>query len=105
MREPCHIRCARTCEWKLVKYWDPANQHPNQWELYYLVEDLYEQYNLVSWKDGEPLLEPSRIPSGWKLTAEELADALPQMRALLLELEETYLGGPKPKTEPYTFDG
>ncbi len=105
VREPCHIRCARTSEWKLVKYWDPTRHHPNQWELYYLVEDLYEQYNLVSWKAGEPVPEPGRIPPGWKLTANELDESLKRMRALLVELEETYLGGPKPKTEPYTFDG
>lgn len=103
--EPCHIHCARTVDWKLAKYWDPSNRAPNQWELYYLTEDAYEQFNLVSWKDGEPVLEPSRIPTGWKLSRKQLAEALKTMRALLVELEETYLGGPRPVTEPYTFDG
>ena len=89
----------------MIKYRNLTNHHPNQWEQYDLVEDLYAQHNLVSWKDGEPIPEPCCIPSCGKLNAKELAEAMKSMRALPVEFEETYLGGPKPKTEPRTFDG
>lgn len=103
--QPCHIRAARTAEWKLARYFDPRNIVSDQWELYYLPEDHSESVNLVHWDaSGAPVLCPERIPSDWQLTAEQLEAALPRMRQLLISLEEQYLGGPRPIVEPYTLE-
>lgn len=103
--EPCHIRCARTEDWKLARYFDHLGRVNDQWELYYLKEDRDEAINLVNWDDaGNPVLCPDRIPSDWPLTPTQLQEALATMRGLLVELEEQYLGGPRPYEEPYTLE-
>lgn len=103
--EPSHIRCVRTTEWKLARYWDPAGKASDEWELYYLTGDLYEEYNLVTWKDGEPVPQPERLQQDWGLDEKDLAQTLLRLRKLLVELEEEYLGGPRPVHERYTIEG
>ena len=103
--EPCHIRCVRTNDWKLARYWDPFGKVSDEWELYYLVGDLYEQYNLVSWENGEPVPEPGRLRPDWGVSEQQLAETLTSLRELLVKLEEEYLGGPRPVEEPYTIEG
>jgi arylsulfatase A-like enzyme len=87
------------CEkgWKLARYIDGrradasrgdqesdgASLEPDQWELYNLGEDPEEFINLVSWRDGEPVPEPSRIPPGWHLSGEQLVAELERLRAEL----------------------
>ena len=105
VRQPCHIRCARTPEWKLVRYFDPNNIETDQWELYDLTQDPIEQTNLVSWDDaGNPVAEPERIPTNSDLTAADLTATLQKMQGLLKQLEQEYLGYPHPVVENYLLD-
>ena len=77
----------------------------DQWELYYLANDPEELINLCAWDaEGQPVLCPSRMPEDWGLSVEKLEQALLQMRKQLIALEEQYLGGPKPVTQPYTLE-
>lgn len=100
--QPCHIRCARTPEWKLVRYFDPNNRAPDQWELYDLITDPIERNNLVRWSDdGQAVPCPERIPAGSPLTAEGLVEVLERMQGLLSGLEGEYLGYPKGVVEAY----
>lgn len=100
--QPCHLRCARTTEFKLVRYFDPENKAPDQWELYDLRFDPVEQFNLVTWTaSGEPVACAERIPAGSALTAAGLDEVLRHMRKLLKELEQQYLGYPHPVVEGY----
>lgn len=105
VRQPCHLRCARTPQYKLVRYFDPENTVADQWELYDLVADPTEQNNLVSWTpDGRPVARPDRLPAGGPLTPAVLEETLVQMRKLLHELEQQYLGYPHPVVENYVLE-
>ncbi|MBW8811480.1 MAG: sulfatase-like hydrolase/transferase, partial [Lysobacter sp.] len=39
VRQPNHVRCVRSGEWKLVRYWDPNQVEADEWELYDLEHD------------------------------------------------------------------
>jgi arylsulfatase A-like enzyme len=54
--QPNHVQCVRTPEWKLARYWDPSGQEQDEWELYDLQTDIRERINLVSWQNGQPVL-------------------------------------------------
>lgn len=47
VRQPNHVRCVRSGEWKLVRYWDPNGIEADQWELYDLEHDGCENTNLL----------------------------------------------------------
>lgn len=47
VRQPNHVRCVRSGEWKLARYFDPSGQHADQWELYDLAGDGCEAINLL----------------------------------------------------------
>lgn len=47
VKQPNHIRCLRTARYKLARYFDPAGQAPQEWELYDLHRDPSETTNLV----------------------------------------------------------
>jgi hypothetical protein len=96
--QPNHVYAYCETEWKLVRYIDGRRStapsscqryadtstfEPDQWELYDLKEDPEEVINLVSWRDGEPIPEPARIPSSWSLTAPELVAELLRLREAL----------------------
>lgn len=105
VRQPCHIRCVRNSEWKLARYFDPLARVGDQWELYYHLGDPTEIYNLVTWNTrGEPIPCPDRLQVEWPIDEQQLIAALEKMRGLLVQLEEYYLGGPKPVEEPYTLE-
>lgn len=98
--QPCHIRCARTREWKLVRYFDPLNRVPDQWELYQLMVDPAESNNLLGWDpSGQPVIRDS----GNGPPAAHLQQVLEHMRSLLKKLEDQYLGYPHPVLEAYTL--
>ena len=100
--QPCHIRCARTADWKLARYFDPNNRAPDQWELYDLRNDPTEANNLVTWNaSGAAIPCADRIPSGSGLSVEQLQQVLNRMQQLLSELEARYLGYPHPVVEAY----
>lgn len=45
--QPNHIQCIREANWKFARYFDPAGVEPPQYELYDLVHDPLEAYNLA----------------------------------------------------------
>lgn len=47
VRQPNHVRCVRSGEWKLARYFDPSGEHADQWELYDLATDGCEATNLL----------------------------------------------------------
>lgn len=102
--EPCHIRCSRTPEWKIARYFDPRNRATDQWELYDLRNDPAERTNLVRWDDaGNPVVCPERASGPDAPDAAELEEILRRMRDLLDTLEQQYLGGAMPVTRDYTL--
>jgi arylsulfatase A-like enzyme len=54
--QPCHVLALRSGVWKLVRYCDPWSAQPaaDQWELYNLGVDPYEQTNLVTATEPTP---------------------------------------------------
>ena len=44
---PNHIVSIREKRWKLARYWDPAGNEPDQWEMYDLKADPLERVNLA----------------------------------------------------------
>ncbi len=44
---PNHIVSIREKRWKVARYWDPAGDEPDQWELYDLQDDPLERVNLA----------------------------------------------------------
>lgn len=47
VKQPNHVRCVRTLQYKLARYFDPAGLAPQEWELYDLTNDPNEAVNLV----------------------------------------------------------
>jgi arylsulfatase A-like enzyme len=47
VKQPNHVRCVRTRDWKLVRYFDPTGRAPQEWEMYDLKNDPNEAANLV----------------------------------------------------------
>lgn len=47
VKQPNHVRCVRTRDWKLARYFDPAGKAPQEWEMYDLRNDPNEAVNLV----------------------------------------------------------
>lgn len=47
VRQPNHVRCVRTMEYKLARYFDPSGKAAQEWELYDLSKDPNEAVNLV----------------------------------------------------------
>jgi arylsulfatase A-like enzyme len=83
--QPNHIQAYVESEWKLARYWDPNGVAKDQWELYYTKGDPEENINLLSWSMGLPVLEPTRMPSSWGLSAADLVAALESLRVKLDE--------------------
>ena len=52
--QPNHVRCVRTEDAKLSRYFDPSGGVPDQWELYNLAKDPTEAVNLVQVEGTSP---------------------------------------------------
>lgn len=116
--QPNHVYAYCETDWKLARYIDGRRSsgsasgqasdaeplQPDQWELYDLREDPEECINLVSWRDGEPVPEPSRIPPGWQLSGEELVVQLERLRrelaAAMARVGYAPNGGPALRQKP-----
>jgi hypothetical protein len=75
--QPNHVQSARTGDWKLVRYWDPAGTVEDEWELYDLAADRQERTNLVTWAKGEPILNDAGKAHP------KAKEALPYLRVVL----------------------
>ncbi len=80
VRQPNHVRCGRTMDYKLSRYFDPSGRRPQEWEMYDLRNDANETTNLVQ-VNGSP---PKAVDPALQPTVDELAE-------LLLQLEAKYL--------------
>jgi arylsulfatase A-like enzyme len=85
VRQPNHVRCVRTDEYKLARYFDPSGQVPQEWEMYDLRRDPNERVNLVEISVSPPRAR-SDLPDSGRVQAQ--ADSL---AALLAELERRNL--------------
>jgi arylsulfatase A-like enzyme len=75
--QPNHVQCVRTAQWKLSRYWDPSGQETDQWEMYDLTNDIRERINLLTWDNGQPVLNDAGMANP------QAATALPQLLDLL----------------------
>ncbi|WP_042444386.1 sulfatase-like hydrolase/transferase [Azospirillum sp. B510] len=95
VRQPNHIRCVRTKEAKLSRYFDPSNPRLLEWEMYDLVNDPNEIVNLVKVRGDRPIARTDLDPKpGWYDEAEVQA-AANRLAVLLAELEARDLSVPE----------
>jgi arylsulfatase A-like enzyme len=78
--QPCHVRCVRTQQYKLNRYFDPSGAATDQWEMYDLKADPNEMDNLVRFN----LNPPEAVNPALQETVDQLA-------TLLSELEQREL--------------
>jgi arylsulfatase A-like enzyme len=81
VKQPNHIRCVRTRDYKLARYFDPSGTAPQEWEMYDLRNDPVEALNLLEVGSTPPRAR-SGLPEGAKVQA--VAD---QLAGLLQKLE------------------
>jgi arylsulfatase A-like enzyme len=86
VRQPNHVRCVRTKDFKLSRYFDPSRPEPRfqEWEMYDLNLDPNEAINLVQVAVSPPTVRAD-LPSPF-VTAEVQAQA-DRLATLLAELE------------------
>jgi arylsulfatase A-like enzyme len=82
VKQPNHVRCVRSANFKLARYFDPSHRVGQEWEMYDLRGDAIEKTNLVQ----TTVTPPTMLPQYASLQSE--ADSLYD---LLKELEERYL--------------
>ncbi len=85
VKQPNHVRCVRTMDYKLARYLDPRGKVPDQWEMYDLKHDPNEAINLVDVKTSPPTVH-AKLPNSGGLQQEAN-----KLAALLKELELKYL--------------
>jgi len=82
VKQPNHVRCVRSANYKLARYFDPSRRCGQEWEMYDLKSDPNEKVNLV-----EVTTSPPKVASG-DGTLQQEADKLAK---LLATLEARYL--------------
>jgi arylsulfatase A-like enzyme len=82
VKQPNHVRCVRTRDWKLTRYFDPSGKAPQEWEMYDLRNDPNEAVNLVEVAASPPRARED-LPNGAKVQA-----AADRLAALLARLEK-----------------
>lgn len=80
VKQPNHVRCVRTMDYKLARYIDPSGKAAQEWEMYDLKADPIETRNLVEVTTSPPKALDASLQS----TVDDLA-------ALLRQLETRYL--------------
>lgn len=99
--QPNHVRCLRTREWKLVRYFDPRGNHDDQWELYSLRHDAFEMHNLLVYDGAFPtVVAPERFPDGLDLSPEEVAAQARRLQEKLTQAEQDMLTPVAPQIAP-----
>ncbi len=82
--QPNHIRCVRTPNYKLARYFDPSGKAAQEWEMYDLARDPNEVHNLVQVAVTPPV--PATILPSWTDTG-TVQTAVTDLTKLLAELE------------------
>jgi arylsulfatase A-like enzyme len=80
VKQPNHVRCVRTNEYKLARYFDPSGVFEQEWEMYDLLGDPIEAVNLVEVKGSPPRARPGP-------RHDEVQAVANRMAALLAHLE------------------
>ncbi|MFD1299443.1 sulfatase-like hydrolase/transferase [Lysobacter gummosus] len=88
VRQPNHVRCVRSGEWKLVRYWDPRGIESDQWELYDLEHDGCEMTNLLV-TDGHFPTPIAALPAPY--TAVQIVETANRLLRLLQRYEKEML--------------
>ena len=88
VRQPNHVRCVRTRDYKLARYFDPAHTVPQQWEMYALAHDPNETTTLVR-IHGTPPTARDQLPHWTDSRTVQLA--ADRLAILLAELEQRCL--------------
>ncbi|HEY2069713.1 MAG TPA: sulfatase-like hydrolase/transferase [Rhizomicrobium sp.] len=86
--QPNHVRCVRTKEYKLARYFDPSGTESDQWEMYDLANDPNEMVNLVQYKLSPPTAITA--PPSWTTTA-AVQQKANELDKLLQSLEQRFL--------------
>ncbi|MES2057748.1 MAG: sulfatase-like hydrolase/transferase [Pseudomonadota bacterium] len=81
IRQPNNIRCVRTHDYKLARYFDPSGKEAQQWEMYDLARDPNEAINLVEVSTTPPRARGD-LPD-----AERVQGVADHLAALLRRLE------------------
>ncbi len=81
VKQPNHVRCVRTHDYKLARYFDPSGRAPQEWEMYDVADDPNEAVNLVEVAASPPRARAD-LPD--RARVQEAADRL---AALLARLE------------------
>ncbi|HEY8698431.1 MAG TPA: sulfatase-like hydrolase/transferase [Rhizomicrobium sp.] len=85
VKQPNHVRCVRTMEYKLARYFDPSGAAPDEWEMYDLARDPNERVSLVQTDVSPPTVHP-KLPNAAALQAKAN-----ELAKLLQRLERRYL--------------
>jgi arylsulfatase A-like enzyme len=89
VRQPNHVRCVRTMDYKLARYFDPSGTEPDEWEMYDMKNDANEATNLVHVHGKAPTVRTD-LPPPWTNTA-ALQTTANDLARLLQELERRFL--------------
>lgn len=92
VRQPNHVRCVRSGEWKLVRYWDPNHIEADEWELYDLEHDGCEMTNLLVTNASFPT-PIAQLPSYY--TDAGIVDTANRLNRLLQRYEAEMLSTPE----------
>lgn len=95
--QPNHVRCVRSGDWKLVRYWDPNGTVADEWELYDLDRDGCELTNLLV-ADGAFPTPITDLPHGY--TDAGIRETANRLDALLQRYENEMLSTPEQESEP-----
>jgi arylsulfatase A-like enzyme len=87
VRQPNHVRCVRTMEYKLARYFDPSGGAAQEWELYDLSKDPNETVNLVRVAVSPPTARPDLPAWTDQATVQAAADKLTHLLATLEKRE------------------
>ncbi|HEY1630279.1 MAG TPA: sulfatase-like hydrolase/transferase [Rhizomicrobium sp.] len=80
VRQPNHVRCVRTKDYKLSRYFDPSGKEATEWEMYDLANDPNERVSLVELGTSPP-----------KAKDPKQQQTVDQLNTLLQSLERRYL--------------
>jgi arylsulfatase A-like enzyme len=81
VKQANHLRCVRTRDYKLARYFDPSGKALQEWEMYDLRNDPIEAVNLVEVTTTPPTVH------GFLPYAEKMQGMANQLAALLAKLE------------------